>query len=47
LADRMIGRGTSNMMPDQPELKRDILMSGRILAHLILKGVITDAIELE
>jgi hypothetical protein len=46
LADRMIARGTS-MLPDQSEVKKDTLMAGRILVHLLLSGVIKDAVDLE
>ena len=47
LADRMIGRGTSDLMTDKPELKRDCLMAGRIIAHLVLKGICSEPIEFE
>ena len=47
LADRLIGRGTSTLMADQPELKKDCLMAGRILAHLLLTEAIKPSIELE
>jgi hypothetical protein len=34
-------------MADQPELKKDCLMAGRILAHLLLTEAIKSPIELE
>jgi len=47
LADRMLGRGVSVVLKDQPELQRDCLIAGRVLAHLLLDGTISQPIELE
>jgi hypothetical protein len=46
LAERMIARGTSKLMPDQDGLKRDCLACGRILANLLLNEVITQSVVL-
>jgi hypothetical protein len=46
LADRMIGRGTSIVLKDQPQLQSDCLSCGLILAHLLLKQVIDEAVIL-
>ena len=32
----LIGRGNSIVLRDQPELQRDLLLAGRILAHLLV-----------
>jgi hypothetical protein len=47
LCDRLIARGHSIVMRDQPELQKDLRLAGRVLAHLILTNVITDTIVLE
>ena len=46
LADRMIGRGNSIVLRDQPEFQRDLLLAGRIIAHLLVTEVINAPIEL-
>jgi hypothetical protein len=46
LADRMIARGTSLVLKEQPALQADSLACGLILANLLLKGVIAEAIIL-
>jgi hypothetical protein len=46
LADRMISRGTSDTLKDQPELKADCLACGMLLAHMVLRSVIQEAIVL-
>jgi hypothetical protein len=46
LADRMIGRGTSHILKNQPQLQKDCLDCGMLLANLLLKGVIAEAIVL-
>jgi hypothetical protein len=46
LADRMISRGTSDALKDHPELKADCLACGMLLAHMLLKSVIQEAIIL-
>jgi len=47
LADRLIGRGTSQLSTDRPEAQKDTLMAGRILAHCLLNSIISEPIELE
>lgn len=46
LADRMIGRGTNDTLRSNPQLQRDCLASGMILAHMLLKEVIKEAVML-
>jgi hypothetical protein len=47
LADRMISRGTSDSLNSNLQLlRRDCLSCGMILAHLLLKSVIEEAIIL-
>jgi len=46
LADRMISRGTSDSLNSNLQLRQDCLSCGMILAHLLLKSVIEEAITL-
>jgi hypothetical protein len=46
LADRMIARGTSKMMPDSGNLLADCMACGRILAHLLITEKITATVVL-
>jgi hypothetical protein len=46
LADRLISRGTSKIMPGEESMKRDCLSAGRILAHLLLTERITTSVVL-
>ena len=47
LADRMMARGHSLLLRDQPELQRDCRLCGRLLANFFLNNQINDTIVLE